>query len=185
MAVCSVVLWIPILPWPQSEQQLRTAVEREAKDGIEGAIALMSLHRLDDFPPLWEPPPNFYRMEDGEVPDRLIDILEHCNETSTPLWVRDFYASRLLELKAIGDPSHGRRSFIWATSHGPTLDKLLAIVETLPDDSPLFLAHREEFETLLNPIDILGGPGNKEDHLTPDQISRMQRMLERMNERKP
>ncbi len=91
LAVVSVLVWLPILPWTQPEQQLRRTVERRFHEGEWGeALRLMSRHPREAFPPHWNPPGtsiNFYETPPG----RFLDFLEELSDLSLAPWVRDAY----------------------------------------------------------------------------------------------
>src|SRR6266478_2275081 len=58
LAVASLAIWLPILPFTQREQLLKTQVENAMEEGrVADALTAMSAHRQDEFPPHWEPPP--------------------------------------------------------------------------------------------------------------------------------
>lgn len=60
MALGAVVLGLMALPFTLPEQTLRRRVETDFKEGRAGdALAKMSAHSPEDFPPLWLPPPRF------------------------------------------------------------------------------------------------------------------------------
>ena len=57
-ALVSVIAWVPALVVAQPEQQLRRSVEMAMQSGAEAdAVAIMSAHKLGEFPPHWRPPP--------------------------------------------------------------------------------------------------------------------------------
>lgn len=90
----SLLIWIPILPITQPEQQRRWIVERDLNSGrIADALAFLSRHQPDDFPPSWEPPPYIaYR----DVKPPLIDVLEQIIQRPPADWVHRVYADKLV-----------------------------------------------------------------------------------------
>jgi hypothetical protein len=57
LAFTSVLIWAAILPFTQPEQQHRREVERAYEAGdLDQALALLSSHSEDDYPPHWQPP---------------------------------------------------------------------------------------------------------------------------------
>src|SRR5690606_27027773 len=74
VAVISIVIWLPILPFTQREQSRRYAVERHLRENrIAEGLALMSKHAPSDFPPGFDPPPR-PRLRNN-TPD-IIDVAE-------------------------------------------------------------------------------------------------------------
>lgn len=92
VAALSLLVWIPILPVTQREQQLRRQVEVDLQAGrIESALQTMSAHSRDDFPPHWDPPP---RIGYGESHPPLEDVLKALSETDASPWVRAMFQEK-------------------------------------------------------------------------------------------
>ena len=88
VALLSILVWIFILPITQPEQRLRYEVERALRTGhLQGGVALMRAHRLDEFPPHWDPPP---RLGYHERFPRISDLVEIVTEGPDD-WVRHVY----------------------------------------------------------------------------------------------
>ncbi len=50
----ALAIWIPLLPKPQREQQLRYVVEQDLRRGnIEAALTTLAAHYRSEFPPHW------------------------------------------------------------------------------------------------------------------------------------
>ncbi len=93
LAALSLLIWLPILPWTQAEQQLRSRVEDDMKAGrIADALDLMSAHAAADFPPQWDPPP---RVGYGEKTPRFFDVMEVLMAHNCAPWVRASYVDKL------------------------------------------------------------------------------------------
>ncbi len=99
LAVSSLLIWLPILPWTQREQQLRFQVESTMSGGrIAEALDIMSAHTQSDFPPLWDPPPRFVRI--GSATQRpsseILDVMDQLQTRDYPEWVKDLYVRKFL-----------------------------------------------------------------------------------------
>ena len=140
LAFASILFWIPILPFTQPAQQLRSSVEHDLCNGnIERGVETMSKHAAADFPRFWEPPPRL------AYPNRtppLIDILSVCYaKDDTAPWVREWYEKQLTR--------HVRNdgaSLVWIVAKEDEYDRMIAFFEKLPDDSPLLRAHVRVFQ---------------------------------------
>jgi len=93
LAWTSLAIWLFILPFTQPEQQLRRRVERDLQDGrIAQALAEMSAHSPEDFPPHWDPPPSGGRHD--QPPDR-VEVLKLMIQTPPAPWVRAIYLAKI------------------------------------------------------------------------------------------
>lgn len=143
LAAAALLIWIPILPGPQREQQLRRDVESELRNGrIREALATMSNHEQSDFPPHWDPPP---RIGYGQWKPELLDVLEVAQSTDTKRWVLSLFEQKLIQVSGV--PSARRRK--WEQMQNDEFDRNLAIFEKLPQDSPVLEEHREVFRLRL------------------------------------
>jgi hypothetical protein len=92
LAVAALAIWLPILPWTQAEQQLRTQVEDAMKSGrIAAGLDLLSAHAQSDFPPQWDPPPRIGYRE--KSPD-LLDVMDLIFTRKDAPWVRECYLDK-------------------------------------------------------------------------------------------
>lgn len=95
LAVVSLAIWMPILPFTQPEQQVRWRVETAFREGrIHDALIELSAHERDDFPPQWEPPPRFLK---GDHATMILDIWEEILRNDPAPWVRQHYLERFKE----------------------------------------------------------------------------------------
>ena len=124
----SLLVWIPILPWTQPQQRLRSAVERDLRDGhIDRALAIMSSHQRNDFPPHWDPPP---RIGYGEEHPPIVEVLEACLTNDPKPWVTELFLRKFEHAGyANGTQPYGDRM------DSDRFDRLLDMLERLPDDS--------------------------------------------------
>ncbi len=91
VALLSILVWIFILPFTQPEQRLRFQVERALRTGqLQEGVALMRDHRLEEFPPHWDPPP---RLGYHERTPPIIDLVEIVAEGPDD-WVRHVYLDK-------------------------------------------------------------------------------------------
>ncbi|MEX2173386.1 MAG: hypothetical protein WD872_03430 [Pirellulaceae bacterium] len=89
IAAVTLLVWIPILPFTQHEQQLRSRVERDLRGGrIRAGLATLSAHERGDFPPHWDPPPRVAYRE--KLPD-IVAVQEELLTLPAQPWVRAIY----------------------------------------------------------------------------------------------
>jgi len=101
-AIAAVLIWIPLLPGPQSEQRLRRKVETEVdRSNFVGAIQLLSLHASTDFPPHWRPPP---RTADDHRQYNTFILYREALRSNAPTWVCDSYRKATLAFISPGVP---------------------------------------------------------------------------------
>jgi hypothetical protein len=92
-ALGAVGIWALVLPWTQPEQQLRREVEITFQEGRFGdALALMSAHDPEDFPPHWEPPPRRLTPWSGQP---LFGVWDAILAQPPAPWVREAYLKKL------------------------------------------------------------------------------------------
>jgi hypothetical protein len=167
LAVASLAIWLPILPWTQAEQRLRSRVEADMKSGrIADALDLMSAHAQSDFPPQWDPPP---RVGYGETSPHIFEVMEAVLARDSAPWVRAIYEDKFRQ--QISD----WWAFNWYA--GDRLAALVRILKQLPDgpdiaatqrstihsrlsDSVLLSTDRENLEALLK-LAEKGNPLNR------------------------
>jgi len=93
-AIASVLIWTPILPFTQQEQINRRIVESQLRHGqIAEAIAFLSRHSRQDFPPLWDPPP---QLGYGEDKPSLIDVLSIVASPGLSPPFREIFSAKLM-----------------------------------------------------------------------------------------
>ena len=125
LAVASLAVWIPILPFTQAEQRLRTRVEADLRGGrVAEGLAVMSAHDPADFPPQWEPPP---RVGYGETSPDVLEVMDVLSAEGCAPWVRACYVDKL------------RRSidralaFIYHPRRGAELARLVRVLQRIPE----------------------------------------------------
>jgi hypothetical protein len=146
LAGASLAFWAAMLPFTQREQLLRWRVEKDFKeDRIPSALAEMSAHAPEDFPPQWQPPPKLaYR----EATPSLLDILEEMVRHPPAPWVHTLYVERLDQyLGAL------LNNFPWDPQRGEVLEQSLAratdLLYQLPEGPALVAEHRQGIERLI------------------------------------
>ena len=93
-AILAVAMWIPILPWTQSEQRLAQQVDDALAIGaVDRAAQLMKDHPRSDFPPHFNPRPNFW--PDKTTPTAWL-VLDAANRLDAPPWVEKLYLKKLM-----------------------------------------------------------------------------------------
>lgn len=97
VAAASILVWLPILPFTQAEQQRRSKVERLVFERrLEDALATMSQFERSDFPPHWEPPP-WSRYDRFDAPDLGLAAAALVVRDDNRTWVGEFYVDQLLD----------------------------------------------------------------------------------------
>jgi hypothetical protein len=143
LGVVSLAVWLFILPTTQPEQQRRRRVEVLLREGnIEQALDVMSAHEHGDFPPHWDPPP---RIGYGETTPELPKVLETLIAVEAKPWVTELYWEKFRDLIGHGYDYHN----YWRYLDDVEFDRHLAILEHLPENSPILAEQREHLETLL------------------------------------
>jgi hypothetical protein len=123
LAAAALLVWVPILPFTQSEQRLRSQVERDFKAGrIAEALDVMSAHERSDFPPGWDPPP---RIGYYESSPQLLDVLEVLVTRDVAPWVRIEFVEKLR--RALVEP------YVVVWRNDPDLTRLTRILQRLPE----------------------------------------------------
>ena len=130
LAWASVVFWFFVLPFTQPEQLMRCKVERDLRQGrIEQALATMSEHSLNDFPPHWDPPPRWGYI--GQPPS-LFHVLDTIVDHPPALWVRSAYLSKFERALDVEYPPFRREDYLRIASllerlpEGPRLTEMVA-----------------------------------------------------------
>ena len=91
-AAATIIVWLPILPFTQSEQRLATRVERAlATDQIGEAVALMASKDEASFPPHFNPRPTFW---EGQGTPSVWLVLHEAHEQKAPPWVHELYLAK-------------------------------------------------------------------------------------------
>lgn len=140
LALAALAVWPFVLPFTQSEQQLRRVVDDELREGrIREALAIMNLHRRDDFPPHWDPPP---RVGYGEQEPSPLAVMELLVATQNRPWVRELFSEKYQRLISAGS---GPFTF-WNRIDDEQFQNHLRLLERLPHDSPILARQRELVE---------------------------------------
>lgn len=161
VAAASVLIWGAVLPFTQREQQLRHQAEKLLRAGrISEALAFMSAHDRDDFPPHWDPPP---KTSYGETQPEPIDVLETARRMELKPWVRELFIDKLN--RRIG--SRFAAASFWESLDEKEFDRYLIELEQVPADSPLIVEHREDLRRLIG----------KDSRINPDQRRRLRAII--------
>ncbi len=148
VALLSILVWIFILPFTQPEQRLRFQVERALRTGqLQEGVALMRDHRLEEFPPHWDPPP---RLGYHERTPPIIDLVEIVAEGPDD-WVRHVYLDKFQRQLASDN--------FWMSSLRDMEDnerlKVLSTVELMLDNE-LSLTDPESLKNLMFSLAQIG-----------------------------
>jgi hypothetical protein len=146
LAVLSLLVWIPILPWTQPEQVNRRRAEQlYLADQLPEFLAELSAHEPEDYPPHWQPPPTRFlpRRHEGFRP--WFAILEALQQYPAAPWVRRQYLERFTtEIRSRFIPGRVLDSKIWdwLLDHPKDVERMRKIKEHFGDelDLPMPLA---------------------------------------------
>jgi hypothetical protein len=129
LAAASVASWAIVLPWTQAEQQLRWQVERDLREGrVEQALAVMSAHAPEDFPPQWEPPPSSKELfSPSEARSHLVEVYEEIAAKPVAPWVRERYLLRLPQVLSF-----------WHFIEAADLGRLGQVLQRIPEGAEVF-----------------------------------------------
>jgi hypothetical protein len=162
VGLASVLVWAGVLPFTQPQQRLGRQVEElMAGRRIEEAVGLMSAHSRHDFPPHWEPPLPSRRHPD-QAPE--LDVLEVLARVSAADWVR---AAFIEQLEAELRPSRWPPIPAFPAETGE-LDRLLTILESLPEGRAIVRRNARYFRNLLE----------KAEEANPARRARIQALLD-------
>jgi hypothetical protein len=129
LLAASLLVWVPILPYTQAEQRLRSRFTYELWLGrYEKAAAILNDHPREAFPPHWTPPP-FPVCGRYVSSEQIIGMLEQ----PLPGWAFDLYLQRLgwmIDNQGLG----------WVRDH----DRLADLVLRLPGGMDLIKEHPGE-----------------------------------------
>ena len=129
LAVAALAIWFVFLPFTQREQRLRSDAERMLRDhNIGGAIAAMSQHPRDDYPPAWDPPPRIGWPE-PEQP-AVMDVMKVLAREPAAPWVRAVYIDKF-----------ERRWLGWGVGNAESLREVMTLLHALPEGPALMKKH--------------------------------------------
>jgi hypothetical protein len=141
LAAIAILIWIPILPFTQSELRLSSRVEENMKAGhIDAALDLMFSHSRSDFPPSWDPPP---RIGYGETTPRLIEVMEVLVDRQEAPWVRTVYAEKFD--RELGEGY----SLFYSAGNLEQLLRISRILRRLPEGPAIVARHRASIDSRL------------------------------------
>lgn len=93
VAVISVLVWLPILPFTQAEQRLGHQTDEALAAGrIEDAVDAMIVHERDEFPPNYDPRPHNWP---GRTTPAVVEVMPYLAKPDLPDWVREAYLAKL------------------------------------------------------------------------------------------
>ena len=149
----ALVIWLPILPGTQAEQQLRSLrVEQDMKASrIADALDVMSARRQSDFPPYWDPPP---REGYDERSPHIFDVMEVLLARDRAPWLRATYLDKFRRHLATGYWFYGNSDEELAT--------LVLVLSQLPEGPTIATGLREGVKSRLSRIDLSAA---ERDHL--------------------
>jgi len=94
LAWATVLIWILVLPFTQSEQRRAAKANGLLEEGrIPEALDFLSAYPRERFPPLFDPRP---RLWEGETTPDLLDVMEALVERPTAPWVSEAYVRKVL-----------------------------------------------------------------------------------------
>src|SRR5690606_23031267 len=93
LALASILIWAPVLPFTQPEQINRRRAERLLEGGqVAAGLAELSAHTPADYPPHWEPPPRLGFRDPKPGTDAIVAAMQA--EWPAP-WVADVYLRKV------------------------------------------------------------------------------------------
>jgi hypothetical protein len=112
---------------------------------LEAAVALMSNHAPEDFPPHWDPLPRFSDLPYAPLAREVLWTMQRLPHSAA--WLRAIYLDKFrLELHGL---TYGP---LWARlEDSEETDHLLELLETLPEGPPLVRTHSEALRQYADP----------------------------------
>lgn len=148
LGVAALLVWIPILPMTQPEQQLRRDVEQDLRGGrIDRALTTMSEHDRVDFPPHWDPPP---RIGYGETSPSIIDVLEIAVKSDVAAWVLEVFQQKFED--SMGTDYHSY--YLWNELANEEFERYLNLIEQLPPSPEFLKANQEALRSQISDDDV-------------------------------
>ena len=161
-AALAILIWIPPMFVTQPEQMRRRSVERAIRSGrIADAVAILTKHERDDFPPYWDPPP---RVTYGET-KHILDVTEAVIPLPENHWLRDVYSGKLSNYLSGPEMFTGS----WLDLTVTELERVVTILEQLPFASDDYHFRR----SLRGLVDRL----NSDPEIPPDLKERLKLLL--------
>lgn len=103
VGLAAMLAWVPALAFTQPEQARRWRVDSLMKSGrVSEALAELSLHAREDYPPMWDPPPRAGYADSGPTWRAIADGLSRAEASSVRPWVVEVYTGKALTL-ALGE----------------------------------------------------------------------------------
>lgn len=164
------LIWIPILPSTQSEQQLRWEAERLlAENDISGFCDFMNHHPEDEFPPHWDPPP---RIGYGEYEPPVHQVVAQLLRSPSPPWLLNRYLDKL--------GVEAERMNQWSVLSGYSDEDFAAYVETLAqlDSRDQVIQHYRVYNHLLKQT-------LESEDIAASRRASLQRLMKLIQEGKP
>lgn len=135
LACLSLLVWIPLLPRMQPEQQRRRQVEKAIDQGrYADAVEMLAHTPREAFPPCWMPPPRV--VSEHFLPrsaEQVLGMLEASAQRELPEWVGEHYRRRLAWLLRRGMSFRLAERLAEALPRIPGGMDMLAEVEADPD----------------------------------------------------
>jgi len=129
LAIFSLAIWIPVLPYSQPEQRnRRLAEELYDPEHPEKLVRFLSAHKRTDFPPHWEPPPEYSYRGTPETGELLKVILT----TESAPWVLDLQLEKLCR----HSNQYQNRNLGLSTFDLELLEELVVELESRPELGP-------------------------------------------------
>jgi hypothetical protein len=153
-ACASVLIWAFILPHTQPEQINRRIVETRLRAGqIPEAIAFLSQHSRDEFPPVWDPPP---QLAFGEYKPGLIDVLSILASPNLPPSFRQIFAEKLMvqvDRFALDDWDFRPSFFRVLNLPDDELDRFVKLLRSIPEGPKIAHLFRRDVDDQLTSKD--------------------------------
>lgn len=165
LAVGVNLIWAPVLPVTQGEQQRRWQAEHTLKSGrIAEALDFMSGHSPSDFPPHWDPPPHRVAVEHAP---HILSVMEELTRREVAPWVRAIYLEKFRQF--LGE----EYSFFW-NREDADLIRLAKVLRDLPEGRDIVSLYRDEIKR------VVDGPNH---HYSADTRASLKALLDPPDEK--
>lgn len=161
LAMISLLVWIPVLPFTQSEQRLRWHAEQAINSrDFESLSELTRQHAESEFPPHWDPPP---RPGYGErKPNAYVVLAALISKDAAP-WMIDRYSEKT-DTSASWHTENLRRF------SDEELTQFVDAIAVLPESESIADKYRDQVSFYLSNEDL--------SELGPKRVETLNRLLE-------
>jgi hypothetical protein len=162
-AIAAVAAWGFVLPLTQPEQRLRRQDERDLRAGrIDEALATMSAHQRDDFPPHWDPPP---RVAYREATPDIVELQARLNRANVAPWVHAVFAQKF-ENSLRGEDEY---SGVWSFLSAEEIERRIETIAAMPNRAEVIREHQEGLMGIVT-VDEYGSAASTHGPIYPEPL---------------